>query len=316
MTVAPQGHRPLGEAARTRTVDRDDDRIRPRRRPGHLDVVGEPGRGGVPHADVAAGTKNEPPSPRTSSSSTSTPARRPPSRECCQVALRLRDRAAATTDRPPGQDERFQGPAALRQRGRQAIGRPDGTNAYAHEPGPGAREGRRRPRRVADGEASAGGQGASSTGARTTRPRRRCRPTRCGPSTVRRCRPRSRGTRSSRGRGRRRPRSSGSPPGTSSTGSTPWATSSHPSSPDQPCLRPDRPGHKRSGASHTQLHPDDAPAPCPRRGRCVGVPGDSKPAHGVEEAAVCRHAAVADPPRRSDRLPAADGSERHEPPIM
>ena len=109
--------------------------------------------------------------------------------ECCRVACGLRERA--------GQDgiellAKTSGSKGLQLYGtwRPRSGRPSETNEYAHALARELETERRRPRRVADGQELCERDGCSSTGARTTRPRRRCRPTRCGPSTVPRSPPR------------------------------------------------------------------------------------------------------------------------------
>ncbi len=98
VTLPRKGTDRWGKAPGRRQRPRDD-RVRRRGRPRHLDVVGEPGLGGIPHADVAGGAEGPAPLPRP-------PRLRPRpgsagrrSSQCCQVALRLRERAGARRDR-------------------------------------------------------------------------------------------------------------------------------------------------------------------------------------------------------------------------
>ena len=130
----------------------------------------------------------------TGSSSTSTPAPRPACRECAQVAIMVRDRLGDL-----GLDL-F--PVTSGSKGMQLYAGLPGRPHVGPDPRPrhaaraGADQEAPRPHRLEDDQVAAARARSSSTGARTSPPRRPSAPTRCAARRPRRSRPRGRGTRS------------------------------------------------------------------------------------------------------------------------
>ena len=134
------------------------DRIRRRGRVGHVDVVGEPGLGRVPHAHVADRARRTNRSPLIFSSSTSIPGLPATITECCRVALMLRDRAARDGIELMAKTSGSKGMQLYGTVARQAVAVGADEHLRARV-GRRARAIRSRPGRVQDGEGVAGGPG-------------------------------------------------------------------------------------------------------------------------------------------------------------